>query len=588
MGGMGYPPRMGDFSEKERIAELEARVVRQEARLGTYKESLSEIYSLYSQSLEELSFIRRLSDSLRLSLDLKKVCLAILRVIMDELGPDGCLLFLRGRADQVLLKGSAELGGAIVFHPDKDPVQKDIGSMLAGPVEDSLITGRSVLVPDLESHPGLRPGPSGGLLGRAGSLICLPLISRRETLGVLVLVGFGGGDFTEKDIRVLTIIADQAAAALYGVRLITQVRRASRSVRISEKRARLALDSLERLLENANDLILTLDRKGRITYVNRQSRELGLEPDKLLGQPFSAVINAPEFDPGGADPQAAWSVEELELRPSAGDETGPVRTALVSFTPLPPGDRNDPAWLVIAREITERKQLERQLFHSEKLASVGLLAAGVAHEIGNPLSAISGYAQILSRKKVAQEDRVEFAAAVHQEAGRIEKIIQDLLTYSRPASGVRTRLRLNEAVESVLSLLTNQKLFRKITLEIRPDPADPEVFMDRDHLAQVLVNLVLNAAQAMDGAGAIRVGIESGPKTAILTVADQGPGISPQAAARIFDPFFTTKAIGQGTGLGLSICHRLVEGEGGLIRLGESDGPGATFEVVLPRAREEM
>ena len=136
-------------------------------------------------------------------------------------------------------------------------------------------------------------------------------------------------------------------------------------------------------------------------------------------------------------------------------------------------------------------------------------------------------------------------------------------------------------------MLTNQKLFRGVEVATRFDEAGPAVFMDRDLLAQLVVNLVVNAAQAMDGMGRIIVTTEARRDTVFFSVADTGPGVPAEAAGRIFDPFFTTKPVGQGTGLGLSICHRIVEGEGGLIRLGRAEGTGAVFEIELPRAKEE-
>jgi two-component system NtrC family sensor kinase len=135
-------------------------------------------------------------------------------------------------------------------------------------------------------------------------------------------------------------------------------------------------------------------------------------------------------------------------------------------------------------------------------------------------------------------------------------------------------------------MLTNQKLFRGVEVVSELDPAEPKVVMDRDHLTQILINLLVNAAQALAGKGTITLSTQASGREAILRVADDGPGIPAEEADRIFDPFFTTKPVGQGTGLGLSICHRIVEGEGGLIRL-KGPGPGAVFEVVLPAAFTE-
>lgn len=559
---------------RETIALLKKQVAEQEARLATYKETLEEIYALYDTRIEDLSLIRRLSDSLRVSLDLKKVCLDLTTVVMEELAPDGSLLLLLNRQGRLRLKASARGGEPAAYWPDQDPIQGQVPRVGQGPLGEVVATKRPLLLPRLEA--------SEGLLAEARSLVCLPLIARGEILGVFALIGLNPGAFGQGEVRVLTIICDQAAAGLYNVRLINKLRQVNRVLRRSERQATQARESLERLLENANDLILTLDSQGRITYVNRQAGGLGFEPEELVGQPASVIIDSPGPDPVLIHLAEIGPVQELSLK----DASGESRTALVSFTPLPPAGQEEPMVLVIARDITERKQLERQLLHSEKLASVGLLAAGVAHEIGNPLSAILGYAQILKKIQTVEESGSEYLAAIEEQAGRIERIIQELLAYSRPASGQPNRLKINEAVDSILKMLTNQKLFRGVEVVTEFDPAEPEIFMDRDLLAQVVVNLVVNAAQALNNAGAISVSTRMEDDRITLRVADDGPGVSPEAAGRIFDPFFTTKPVGQGTGLGLSICHRIVENEGGSIILAEAAGPGAVFEVALPRVEE--
>ncbi|MBW1713608.1 MAG: GAF domain-containing protein [Deltaproteobacteria bacterium] len=560
---------------KETVASLKRQISQQEARLATYKETLEEIYSLYDTRIEELSFIRRLSDSLRIGLDLKKVCLGLVDIVMEELAPDLSLLLLIDRRGRLKIKASAGLGQPAVYWPDKDPIQSQAPQLGQGPLSQVLHDGKPLLVADLDG--------GRGLLQEARSLVCLPLISRQEKVGLLALAGHSPGAFSQKEVRVLTIICDQAAAVLYNVRLINELKRVNQSLRRSEREALLARDSWERLLENANDLILTVDQAGLISYVNRKVKDLGLDPADVIGRPLTALISPLNFDPAKLRPSASSRVEELPVK----EAQGGTRTALVSFTPLPPGGRDDPALLVIARDITERKHLERQLFHSEKLASVGLLAAGVAHEIGNPLSAIAGYAQILKKQGVSNQAGQEFIRAIEDQAGRIETIIQELLAYSRPSTGVRSRLKVNEASLAIVSMLTNQKLFRGVEVQTSLDPAEPEIFMDRDLLAQVLINLMVNAAQALAGSGRISIATEARTDQVTIRVADTGPGVAPETASRIFDPFFTTKPVGQGTGLGLSICHRIVEGEGGLIRLAQDQGPGAVFEVILPRAKEE-
>ena len=233
-------------------------------------------------------------------------------------------------------------------------------------------------------------------------------------------------------------------------------------------------------------------------------------------------------------------------------------------------------------------QTQRELLSSEKLASVGRLAAGVAHEIGNPLSAIAGYLDILARRKYLEELDREMLGRVRAEVERIHEIIKELLDYSRPQTASAGLIDLNELVGSALSLLSmGQKGWDKV--EIVTDPGEiPLVFGNRSALQQLVMSLCLNAFQAMPDGGRLSLATvaseREGHRGTALTVADTGAGIPEDQLERIFDPFFTTKEPGQGTGLGLSICLRIVENMNGRISVRSEPGSGASFRVWLPAA----
>jgi signal transduction histidine kinase len=266
---------------------------------------------------------------------------------------------------------------------------------------------------------------------------------------------------------------------------------------------------------------------------------------------------------------------------------GRLRDVLLTTSQIEGEDDRGDVWLVLARDVTERKQLERQLFHSEKLASIGILAAGVAHEVGNPLSAVSGYTQILQNDDAVPDHAKEHLAAIESQTARIQRIIQDLLDYSRPSAGVRSGVNLPAALPEILSILAAQKLFKKISVAYDFEADLPEVIVDRDHLTQMVVNVALNAAQAMDGVGRLTVGARKRGAGVDVFVSDTGPGVPEKVADRVFDPFFTTKTSGRGTGLGLAICQRIAESNGGGIHLEPGSQPGATFVIHLPLAPSE-
>jgi signal transduction histidine kinase len=231
-----------------------------------------------------------------------------------------------------------------------------------------------------------------------------------------------------------------------------------------------------------------------------------------------------------------------------------------------------------------------QLIRSEKLASVGQLAAGVAHEIGNPLAAILGYVDILRVDRAGsgalpEAERRDALDRVKAETQRITRIIRDLLEYSRPSHEEPSRIDPLVVVSSAQALLAPQARFHEVRITATPEAGPwPTVLVSQGRMTQVLVNLLLNAADAMDGKGQVSVTCERAAGRVRIAVSDQGPGIERELRRKVFDPFFTTKPPGQGTGLGLSISRAIVETYGGTLELDPEVERGARFVIDLPAA----
>ena len=238
-------------------------------------------------------------------------------------------------------------------------------------------------------------------------------------------------------------------------------------------------------------------------------------------------------------------------------------------------------------EATNRRLADTQeeLLRSERLASVGRLAAGIAHEVGNPLGAIAGYAE-LARARLAgggadQAPVDDFLGRIGVEAGRIDAIVRDLLDFARPAAPVMGPVSVAGALDGATRLARVQARFRDVALEVDLPPGLPAVRADERRLAQVFLNLLLNTGDATAGAGRVRVAGRLEAGQVIIDVDDSGPGLSPEARGRAFDPFFTTKEPGQGTGLGLAVCHGIMASFGGAIEAGTAPGGGARFTLRL-------
>jgi PAS domain S-box-containing protein len=557
-------PKNLEESNRHLLNEIDALKI----RLDTYQNTLNEIYGLYDTKIEELSLIRRVSDALRQTLDLEELCLELVDIIAHEVPLERLDLMLMDTAGQsIFLKATFEAG------LDKSSYFED-GQVEIIPLGDGLlaelIKSRKPIIPELLDEPGQS----------SISKLYLPLVARDKTVGVISLNRPSSQLFTDDDIRVLTIISDQVASSLASLRLLDELAQTNVRLQASERQARETSLYLEMLLETANDAIFTLDNEGRITYANLKVEEWGYERENLVGSYLSDLISEPELAQDFHEHlrTGGTHIHEWTFRsPSRG-----LREVFLSVSLLESGPDQDVNYLVLARDMTERKQLEKQLFHSEKLASIGILAAGVAHEIGNPLSAISGYTQILQGRLEPGSENFEYLEGIASQAERIQRIIEDLLNYSRPSTGIRSEVHVGEAIRSVISMLQAQKVFKELKVELDLPDNIPPIIMDRDHLNQVIVNIALNAAQAMPQGGSLKASVALQQGSIQIRFQDSGHGIPDDIKDRVFDPFFTTKGVGEGTGLGLAICQKIVESYHGGITFESRADVGTSFTIMLP------
>ncbi len=238
-------------------------------------------------------------------------------------------------------------------------------------------------------------------------------------------------------------------------------------------------------------------------------------------------------------------------------------------------------YTVILRDITERKQLEVQLSQTERLAEMGTLAAGMAHEIGTPMNVILGRAEFLMRKTSEDSTKKGLATIVTQ-VERITKIMNQLLSFARRRPIDRKPLVLASVVCDILDVVQDRIKRRAITIELDLDSNCQKVFADRDQMGQVILNLVMNAIQAMVEGGTLMIGLKGDKKFAHLSITDTGCGIPNEDLSKLFTPFFTTKQVGEGTGLGLTVVHGIIEEHEGRVKVESQIDQGSTFIISLP------
>ena len=381
---------------------------------------------------------------------------------------------------------------------------------------------------------------------------------------------------SSEDSALLSTLCAHAAPAVEAARVMLEVRQHAAQVE--------SLKALqERILESSGVGLLLIDAEGRIRAWNRRLEEIyGLPRHEAMGRLLREVF--PLHSIRRIDRELAAvgpDVEARIYRHALVNRAGERIVVNLALSPLA-AEGGDGSRVVTFDDITARVTLEEQVLQQERLASLGLLAAGVAHEVNTPLTGISGYAQLLLDDMAADDPRRETLEKIEIQTRRVSKIANSLLNLARPERSAFEDLTLNDAVQEVLRLFEPQIRDKRIVLQVELDSELPEVRGHRGKLQQVLLNLLSNARDAVEGGGRIAVRTVQRDERVVLEVVDDGVGIAESDLQRIFDPFFTTKGRGKGTGLGLSISYGIVREHDGAMHVDSVPGQFTRFRVELP------
>jgi two-component system NtrC family sensor kinase len=357
--------------------------------------------------------------------------------------------------------------------------------------------------------------------------------------------------------------------------------------RDAERRYRRERDFNRNILNNTQSMILVLDTAGLISYFNRRCAEAGYGEQDLLGQLLANFVPAARrasfFE--AFDRSLEGAAVELELPLSRGSRT--VGQFSISLSPMRDEQGNINSIAVVMADITEAVDLQAKLMHTEKMAALGQLVSGVAHEVNNPLAAIVGFTDLLLENPGVPEDAKRDLEIILQEAQRTRTIVQNLLRFARQMPEQHEPVQLNSVVRQTLKLRSYDSGNRGIEVLENYDDNLPLFVGDPHQLQQVFLNVLNNAYDALqesERVGKIEITTSHDEGQLEISFRDNGPGIS--HPDRIFDPFFTTKEVGKGTGLGLSICYGIIRSHrGDILARNNADGPGCTFTVRLPAAK---
>jgi hypothetical protein len=423
----------------------------------------------------------------------------------------------------------------------------------------------------------------------------LPCTVRGRTIAYIGLSRTTDGEYLSSvDVELMITLAGYVAIAIENATLY-------RSLQLKVEEYERLKEFSENIVESINVGILAADLEDRVESWNTQIEQLtGVTREQALGKKLSELFPlalSEQFDRVRGE-TGIHHIYKFVLKPAGaagangnghGNGHGPAArlseaTLNIAITPLVSKDQEQIGRLIIIDDVTDRAELEQRLVQADKLSSIGLLAAGVAHEVNTPLAVISTYAQMLAKQVAEDSQKSLILEKIAKQTFRASEIVNSLLNFSRTSSTSYGGVSLNKVVQETLSLLEHQFTKAGIQIHTHLDPDLPLVHGNGGKLQQVFLNLFLNARDAMGAGGTLEVRSWAEGVGARVEVSDTGHGIAPENLHRIYDPFFTTKGAKKGTGLGLSVTYGIIQEHGGSIEVSNRRGGGATFRVELPLA----
>lgn len=429
-----------------------------------------------------------------------------------------------------------------------------------------------------------------------------PLRFGGRTKGVLVVAFDRREDLGETESRLIDAAAQQAALAAHISSLYQAARETSTNLAKEVNRRTAEAVAQKRFTEAIIDSLplslYAVDSQYRIVAWNRNRElgELGIPRGSALGRNIFEVLTLQKREVLHPEFEQVFATGEIEIiEQETVKPNGEIKHWLISKIPMWLDDSGKVSHVItVGEDITARVEANRAVARAEKLAAVGRLAAGVVHEINNPLATISACAEALESRiadgsfaeSPALDDLREYLSLIRNEAFRCKSITTGLLDFSRTRTAQHVLLDLSDVINSSAKLLVHQQRGGKIDLRIETADNLPPVMGDPGQLQQAIITLATNAFDAMQGEGVLTISSRCDGRNLLVEVSDTGVGIPPENIAKIFEPFFTTKEVGQGTGLGLAVCYGILTEHGGSLDVQSAPEAGTTFTITLPAANE--
>lgn len=427
--------------------------------------------------------------------------------------------------------------------------------------------------------------------GDAEGLLGVRLLAARQTVGLLTLragkkaLGPENGTFFA---TVADMLGPAVGHAQYALRLKSEV--AERTAQIEKHRRFMA-----KVIDSLPLGLYVIDRDYRIQAWNRkrETGTLGVAREEAVGRSIFEILHRQSAELLRAEFEEVFATGRLQQFTVETNGPNGSRTYRLSKIPMRLDDAEVTHAITIGEDITEWREAQDRIAQAEKLAAVGTLAAGVMHEINNPLATIAAAAEATVIRALDEQERLgafsdelkDVLTLIETEVHRCKRIVDSLLDLSRPKPAVKAPVDVNAVIDRVLFLLKHHSRFKKLTVDLALDrAAGTVVTADEEQLVQVFMALLLNAVDAMHEQGTVSLRTRADATTVYAEVVDRGEGIRRADLPKLFDPFYTTKPPGRGTGLGLAICYSIITAHGGRIEVDSTPGQGSVFRILLPRS----
>ncbi|HEX6534913.1 MAG TPA: ATP-binding protein [Gemmatimonadaceae bacterium] len=433
------------------------------------------------------------------------------------------------------------------------------------------------------------PGADPSVAGDGGAWATLPIAAGDRRVGALAVAR--AAPLSDEERMALGTVANLLATAIVAA---DETRRFAEEVASGTRELEAQHRFIERIVDSLPVGLYVVDREYRVHAWNRK-RETGTQGvlrEEALGRTIFELLRRQPADVLREEFDLVFRTGEMTQFEMESSAFGEPRTFRVSKIPMRIHDADVTHVITIGEDITDWKRAQERAAQAQKLAALGQLSAGVMHEINNPLATIGACAESMALQlqegsvpDPLREAFAEYCQIIDHEVHRSKRIVDGLLDFSRPKAAERGAVDVREVVDQTLFLLKHHARFRGVRVDASSAPGTPPIVHgNREQLVQVLMALLLNAADAMRGRGTVRVRTTdaSGGREVVIAVEDEGEGIPASAIAKLFEPFYTTKSPGRGTGLGLSICYGIVADHGGRIEVESTVGVGSTFRVRLP------